>query len=328
MALVCMIRLDLTLICILSITSTLSKSNSRMYDGRTGATLDASKVETYLPINDFARIPFTTEELQSIKQSRGTGLTLLYFAPTSVLTPELNISSPYFIFPDERRVQGSTALFAALITDLAKKKLVAIVQFVRTTAATPRIAALIPQMETLSEDGIQLLPMGMNLVLLPFNEEITPKYSEVPSDEGYGAAPITGGEATDVAAVAMITALTIDTVPFQTTSSTVLHSERTKMCYYRDISNPALQRFYSVLQAIALMESLPEGQEQEEHDLLKPYFSLEADQVREEEGGSDVQSESFLALVRKRAVLKFKESVGLEDDAVARSEHVEVQTIY
>ena len=135
---------------------------------------------------------------------------------------------------------------------------------------------------------------------------------------------MTGVQTCALPILAMITAFTVDSVPFQTMSSTVLHSERTKMCYYRDISNPALQKFYSVLQAIALMESLPEGQEQEDHDLLKPYFSLEPDQVREEDQGGEVQSESFLALVRKRAVLKFKESVGLEDDAVARSEQVQV----
>lgn len=299
-----------------------------MYDGRTGDTLDASKVETFLPINDFARIPFTTEELQSIKQSRGLGLTLLYFAPESVLTPDLNISSPYFMFPDEKRIQGSTALFAALVTDLVKRKLVAIVKFVRTAAAMPRIAALIPQMETLSEDGIQLLPLGMNLIILPFDEEISPKYSDTASEERYEAAVITEGEVNNVAAVDMINALTIDSVPYHTSSSTVLHSERTKMCYYRDISNPALQKFYSVLQAIALTESLPECQEQEEHDLLRSYFSLEPFQVVEEEGSGPLQSESFLALTRKRAILKCKKSVGLEDDAVALSEDLKVVPVF
>ena len=298
-----------------------------MFDGQTGATLDEHSIETYLPINEFARIPFTAEELSTIKQSRGTGLSLLYFAPQSVLTPELNISSPYFMFPDEKRVQGSTALFAALVTELAQRGLVAIVQFVRTAAAMPRIAALIPQMELLSEEGIQLLPLGMNLVMLPFDDEISLKHSVLLSNEGYGAAVGPGGGIADGAALAMIDALKIDATPYHPSSSTVSLSEREKMCYYRDISNPALHRFYSVLQAIALMENLPDDEEQRKQDLLRPYFSLEPEEEEDEQQAerSGQQSESFLALVRKRAVLKFKEAVGLTDDAVIMSEGIKVR---
>lgn len=290
-----------------------------MYDGRTGATLDASSVETYLPINDFTRIPFTAEELQTIKQSRGAGLSLLYFASKSVITPELNIASPYFMFPDEKKVQGSTSLFAALVRDLSQRGLVAIVQFVRTAAAMPRIAALIPQMETLSEEGIQLLPLGMNLVMLPFDDEISVKYSEVASEEGYQAATFPGKESADEATLAMINALTIDTAPYQTRSSTVSQADREKMCYYRDMSNPALQQFYSVLQAIALVENLPDEKQQREQDLIKPYFSLEPEDGRGE--GDD----SYQAMLRKRAVMRFKETVGLTDDAVALSEGPKVR---
>ena len=137
-----------------------------------------------------------------------------------------------------------------------------------------------------------------------------------------------GGEVADKAALAMIASLTIDTAPYQTTSSTVPISEREKMCYYRDISNPALQRFYSVLQAIALMENLPDEAEQGEQDLLRPYFSLEPEEEEEVVAKTGEQSESFLAKVRKRAIMKFKEAVGLQDDAVAMSEGIKVCRVY
>lgn len=299
-----------------------------MYDGQTGATLDDSQIETSLLINDTTRVPFSSDELSIIKQSRGTGVELLYFTPQSVLTPDLNLGTPYFMFPDEKRIQGSTALFAAIVTDLAHRGLVCIVRFTRSAAAMPRIAAMIPQMETLSEDGIQVLPLGMHLVQLPFDEEISLKHTEVPVPLQSSVAE---RESNHAAAVAMVNALTIDTAPYQSigstgTSDTGEGDEEeggSKVCYYRDMGNPALQRFYSVLQAIALMENLPSDQAQRDQDLLKPYFCLEPTIEDEGEGdgeGVGGQSESFQALIRKRAILKFKQAVALDDDAVAISE--------
>ena len=103
------------------------------------------------------------------------------------------------------------------------------------------------------------------------------------------------------------------------------------MCYYRDMGNPALQRFYSVLQAIALMENLPSDQAQRDQDLLKPFFCLEPTIEDGDEGGAQEEeegghSESFQALIRKRAILKFKQAVNLDDDAVAISECAKVRT--
>jgi hypothetical protein len=308
------------------------QSTSRMYDGQTGATLDDSQIETALLINDTTRIPFSSDELSIIKQSRGTGIELLYFTPQSVLTPDLNLGTPYFMFPDEKRVQGSTALFAAMVTDMAHRGLVCIVRFTRSAASMPRIAAMIPQMETLSEDGIQVLPLGMHLVQLPFDEEISLKHIEVPMP-----LKISGAErdANHAAAVAMVKALTIDTAPYQSIGSTIAsdtqgeEEEGTKVCYYRDMGNPALQRFYSVLQAIALMENLPSDQAQRDQDLLKPFFCLEPTMEGEGEGEGEedgCHSESFQALIRKRAILKFKQAVNLDDDAVAISECAKVST--
>lgn len=288
-----------------------------MYDGHTGATLDESTVETFLPVSDFTRVPFNAEELQAIKQRRGVGLKMLYFAPQSVITPDLNICSPYFLFPDDKRVQGSSSLFTAMVRDMAQMGLVAIVQFVRSAASMPRIGALMPQTEVLSEEGGQLLPLGMNLVPLPFDDEITSKYCEAPSDEGYQPADFAGRGAAEDAFLDVIKALTMDTTPYQPSSSTAAQSDREKMCYYRDFFNPALQQFYSVLQAIALVENLPDDQQQGDGDLLKPYFPLDPD--------SCSQADQYQAMLRKRAVMHLKETVGLPDDAVALIEAPKVR---
>jgi Ku70/Ku80 beta-barrel domain/Ku70/Ku80 C-terminal arm len=303
------------------ITSFKLQSKSRMYHGQTGATLDDSMIETFVHLNEATRVPFTADELTAIKQSRGTGVELLYFTNQSELTPDLNISTPYFMFPDEKRLQGSTALFAALVEDMVQKDLIAVVRFVRSKAAMPRLAAMIPQMEYLNKDGIQMLPLGMHLVQLPFSEEISLKHHEGPLRAKFDCK-----EAADAAAVAVVKALTIDTLPYNLKGNSYGvdegENEEKKMCYFRDIGNPGLQRFYSVLQAIALMEDLPSDQAQREQDLLKPYFLLEPSHKE----GEEEQKESFDAVVRKRAILNFKQAVGLDDDAVAVSECPKVRS--
>ena len=272
-------------------------------------------------LNDVTRVPFTTDEMSTIKQSRGTGVELLYFTHKSELTPDLNISTPYFMFPDEKRLQGSTALFAALVADMEEKGLVAIVRFVRSRAAMPRIAAMIPQVEYLNSDGIQMLPLGMHLVQLPFSAEISLKHLEGPVRAKFECK-----EVADVVAVALVKAMTIETLPYNLKGDAAGGDEGDKdgktMCYFRDICNPGLQRFYSVLQAIALMEDLPSDQTQRDQDLLKPYFLLEPSHNQ----GDGEKSESLDAVVRKRAILNFKQAVGFDDDSVAVSECPKVRS--
>ena len=289
-----------------------------MYHGQTGATLDDTLIETYVHLNDVTRVPFTADEMSTIKQSRGTGVELLYFTHKSELTPDLNISTPYFMFPDEKRLQGSTALFAALVADMEEKGLVAIVRFVRSRAAMPRLAAMIPQMEYLNNDGIQMLPLGMHLVQLPFSAEISLKHLEGPIRGKFECK-----EVADVAAVALVKAMTIETLPYNLKAGDEVDKEGKTMCYFRDIGNPGLQRFYSVLQAIALMEDLPSDQTRRDQDLLKPYFLLEPSHNQ----GEGQQSESLDAVVRKRAILNFKQAVGFDDDSVALSECTKVRSL-
>jgi hypothetical protein len=73
---------------------------------------------------------------------------------------------------------GSSTLFAALLIDLYKKKLIAICTFMRSASSQPRIAALMPQLEVISEDDSQIQPMGFNLIQLPFQDEIQHKVKD------------------------------------------------------------------------------------------------------------------------------------------------------
>jgi hypothetical protein len=73
----------------------------------------------------------------------------------SSLQSYLSIAEPYFIFPDNKAVRGSSDLFRLLLNDLAQKELVALVCYRRLRNSLPVFAAMIPQLEVI-ENGIQI----------------------------------------------------------------------------------------------------------------------------------------------------------------------------
>jgi hypothetical protein len=92
--------------------------------------LTADKISTFLEVGAATesgqpgRVPLNADELKFIKtcgNDPGVGLQLLYFMPRSKLTKDLNVESSYFLFPDDKSVKGSSALFEALLRDLAAK---------------------------------------------------------------------------------------------------------------------------------------------------------------------------------------------------------------
>jgi hypothetical protein len=96
----------------------------------TGELLTADKISTFLEVGAATesgqpgRVPLNADELKFIKtcgNDPGVGLQLLYFMPRSKLTKDLNVESSYFLFPDDKSVKGSSALFEALLRDLAAK---------------------------------------------------------------------------------------------------------------------------------------------------------------------------------------------------------------
>ena len=165
---------------------------------------------------------------------------------------------------------------------------------------------------------------------LPFNDEVNvPSSNEVTSD--------TSDDGLLSSALKVIQTMLIDTVPYQSVgdknaSSLVTQAavSQEKFCYFRDISNPALQAFYAVLQAVALHESIPDivggGTEGEITDLLRPYYDLEPDGndddnngdevVKSEEDVTHTDGSAFSTLVRKRALLRFKDAAGVDDEGV------------
>jgi len=189
---------------------------------------------------------------------------VLYFAPTSQLRPELNIKEPLFIFPDESGVQGSTVLFAALVQDLSRKGLMAMVRFNghKPGAKEPRLAAMLPQLEELAEDGDQVQPAGFQLIILPFRNEIRAAPQDVPAS---------------VLSVLDQQPELVDYAEGVVASLAVqIHDEQTGVPVfdYQSVPSPALQQFHAVLQAVALRES--EYSWSQADDKMVPDYSYHA----------------------------------------------------
>lgn len=73
------------------------------------------------------------------------GITVLGFKDASALKDRYNIKHASFIYPAERYVKGSTVAFSALLQKCVEKNKIVIVRLVSRSNATPKLAALLPQ---------------------------------------------------------------------------------------------------------------------------------------------------------------------------------------
>jgi len=228
-----------------------AKTTTRYLNKDSGAPVDSHQIHTVL---DFAgtSVPFSKADMTRLTRQEGMSdngndegfLRIMRFVPMSALTPELNLTGPVFIFPNENKVKGSAALFRALLEDLIAKQLIGIAVFARNKSAHPRIVAMVPQQEIEAENEAGLLQSGgFNLIALPFDGELRSLHT---------AGQVTLPHDAVEAAVAVVRSLQMD-----------------EQFNYTDLENPALQRFYSVLQAVALTEPGADWRA-EEHDMLQP----------------------------------------------------------
>jgi ATP-dependent DNA helicase 2 subunit 1 len=186
------------------------------------------------------KVVFSEEEIKSIKELGQTGLKLIGFKPVQAIKPEWNVKNPYFIYPDESSIIGSTTVFHALLKAMEELQQVAICRLIYRRGSPPRFVALFPQLEKLDHVGNQLQPPGFHLVFLPYSDDIRkiPTYPTAIAEETLQRK-----------ARKIVEALHL---PGKFNSAL--------------IPNPSLQKHYQVIQALALEESAP----QEVEDLLKP----------------------------------------------------------
>ena len=210
-------------------TNQISTPKTEWFSSETGASVQKENLK--LTFNYGGRsVEFAQEEVNELKTLGETGLSLLYFAPRSklnLISHHLNKST--FVFPDESQVKGSSALFLSLIEELETQEKVAICRYVARRGTFPRFVALVPQAERIDEAGFQVRSAGLHLVPLPFAEEI--RHLEF-SDQDNPASAEAIDKAKDIIGKLILgDAFNPD-----------------------NYDNPAIQKFYAYLQALALNE--------------------------------------------------------------------------
>ena len=231
-----------------------------IYVDEEGRRLHDENMKLYL---DYAgsRVYFTKSEFM---QEKNLGLTentlnILYFIDAKAITghPEYNIQNPYFIVPNEKQVKGSSALFYAILDRMINNGVIAIGIIKMTSVTAPKLVAIIPQKEEIDEDdGIQIIPGGMNLVILPWQQDMR-NSSHVTNDNQMVA------EAKTMVSKDMVDAAVglSKNWQFEVTTGRPITG----------IENPSIQCFYGGLQAIALNQPISEW-DPERDDQMKMSF--------------------------------------------------------
>ncbi|CDW84185.1 ku p70 dna helicase [Stylonychia lemnae] len=230
------------------------KSTTRYICQETGTVLYKNQISSHFPVGG-EKVHITPEDVKQIKYFDNVGMKLMGFKPRSALKVFHNIKHSYFIYPDEKRISGSSQVMDALITEMIDEDKIAIVRFIPRDNSVVRFCALIPQAERVDEDDGFQTPPGFQLIFLPYADDIrdinsifeAAGYNEEDPEDKSIFDQLTNEE--KQAAKLMVKNMYID---FNS----------------RNFENPSLQQFYAGLQALALNEQNPEPVE----DLLQPDY--------------------------------------------------------
>ncbi|KAL2653061.1 hypothetical protein R1flu_021189 [Riccia fluitans] len=210
------------------------------------------------------KVLLNTDEIVEVKKITNVQLQLVGFKPLECLRDYYNLRPPTFLYPDDEAISGSTCAFIALHRSMINLQKFAVAFYGGT--ANPQLVALVAQEEETDDTGSQLQPPGMNMIYLPYADDIRPA-------EKYHADNINHPKRAEEGQISR--------------AVTLMRKLDLKDFTVYQIQNPALQRHYAILQALALEEEeLPEVKDETQPD---------------EEG---MKSESVVS-----AVNKFKDSV-------------------
>ena len=90
------------------------------------------------------KVKMTPDDVKQIKFFDTVGMKLMGFKPKSYLKVYHNVKHSSFIYPDEKRVTGSSQVLDALIKELIKEDKIAIVRFIPRDNSVVRFCALVP----------------------------------------------------------------------------------------------------------------------------------------------------------------------------------------
>ncbi|KAE9023254.1 hypothetical protein PR002_g11756 [Phytophthora rubi] len=211
-------------------TNTPLKTETKWLCEDTGAYLTPDQIKKYI---DFGgkRVYFTRDDVVEIKHYDAPGLQLICFKPFSSLKWNENIRSPYFVYPCDGYIEGSSTAFMAILNSMVRKKKFALARLIARKTSEPRLVALVPQEEENDEMG-QVQPSGFNVIFLPYLDDIR----DIPVD------PVTSVDQEKIdAAKDLISTLKLTEAP--------------------SFENPELQKHYAAIQALALDEEVLEFDE-------------------------------------------------------------------
>lgn len=216
------------------------------------------------------KVPFSKEDMTTVRKMFPLGVEILGFKPMSCLRAYHSMRSPYFATPDEAGVAGSNKAIVALVMSMAKMKKVAVARIVLRRGASPRLALLWPQLQ-LMEGANMIDGLGFNVLPMPFANDIRdiafPEFdpSPTPTDDQVQAA------------VKAVNALT-----FQESAWTPSAFE-----------HPELQKHWANLEALAQQYAEVEWTEEEDdtiqpdNEKMKETWGPELIAFRESYGGDD-----------------------------------------
>ncbi|KAJ8755705.1 hypothetical protein K2173_022691 [Erythroxylum novogranatense] len=211
-----------------SVTNRPLKTERSFICSDTGALMQ-EPAKRYQPYKN-ENMKFSVEELSEIKRVSPGHLRLLGFKPLNCLKDYHNLRPSTFVFPSDKEVLGSTCIFIALHRSMLQLKRFAVAFY--GSSSHPQLVALVAQDE-ITRAGGQVEPPGMHMIYLPYSDDIRD------IEEFYSSSPEQAPRATDG--------------QISKAGALIKRIDLKDFSVYQ-FANPALQRHYAVLQALALEE--------------------------------------------------------------------------
>lgn len=200
--------------------------------------LEQARIRTFVPFGG-REAEITKGELVSIKQqsnaTKEASLVLLGFKPKDAIPLHYTVENSYFLYPNDEKAKGSKAAFANLHASMIRKGVVAIGELLTRKTATSSLVAIFAQEEESTDEGLQVTPPGLVVVLLPFEDDVRALDQ---SDAG------TATEESVQAAVKMVQAMSF--------------GSEVSLEYFK---NDNLVHFWNYVESIALDTDLPEPEQ-------------------------------------------------------------------
>lgn len=148
-----------------------------LYDTQSGNRVSAAQVANAYQICDDpmnpAQVLLSEDEVKSLRTFGCIpGIKLLGFKSRDTLHFLENIKHAYFLYPSDLEQPGSKRTFAALLQSMLTKNKYALGLYAPRENVIPAFVAILPQAEELDEEGNQLVPPGMNMIVLPYADDI------------------------------------------------------------------------------------------------------------------------------------------------------------